>query len=79
MKYVIVGPSDPTTDDNLYWSLEWEWVNFTKCTHFPKMVFSIPLPLYTTGIQEINELGERGKFYRTTLDYPRGSMELFHA
>lgn len=50
-----------------------------KWTHFPKMVFSIPLPLYTTGIQEINELGERGKFYRTTLDYPRGSMELFHA
>ena len=65
-KYVIVGPPDTESDDNLYWSNDWGWGSFEGCTQFSVKLFYSPLPVGATGIQALNSLGERTlKYYRT--------------
>lgn len=68
--YVIVGPPDTESDDNLYWSNDWGWGSYEGCTHFSRLILITPLPVESTGIQEINSIGERETFFRL----PRGGV-----
>lgn len=61
--FVIVGPPDPESDDNLYWSNEWGWGSFEGCTQFGTGIFHHPLPHEATGIQSVIN-GERGEFFK---------------
>ena len=63
-KYVIVGPPDPDSDDNFYWSNEWGWGSFEGCTQFSREIFISLLPVESAGLQSVNSVGERGTFYR---------------
>jgi hypothetical protein len=66
--YVIVGPPDTESDDNLYWSNDWGWGSFEGCTQFSVKLFYTPLPVGATGIQSLNSIGEREtNFYRIAL------------
>jgi hypothetical protein len=53
--YILVGPNDPESDDNLYWSNDsWSWGKFSDATTYPKAVFTADLPLKTRAIAEIS-------------------------
>jgi hypothetical protein len=64
--YVIVGPVNESKEDNLYWTNSMKkWVPFPDCQRFDsKIVFTLPLPSGSIGIQEVKRNKQRGKFYR---------------
>ena len=60
MNYILIGPPDPESDDNLYWSNETGWGNYAGATQFPPAIFNATLPPETVAIAEITEENKIG-------------------
>ena len=63
MRYVIIGPPDPESNNNLYWSNDTGWGSFEGCSNFPPEILNRPLPIETTAVAELTTDNKLGKVF----------------
>ena len=52
--YIILGPDDSLDDMPLFWNNDLGWVSYNTATRFDKRILTIPLPMGSKGIFELN-------------------------
>lgn len=62
-QYIIIGPPNLESDDNLYWSNEDGWGCLDTATRFSMEIFHVDLPIETQAIAEIFEDNTLGQIF----------------